>query len=410
MSPGVLLGGRYRLTERIAAGGQGEVWRADDTTLGRTAAVKVLRPELADNVEFRERFRREAQHAASLSHPGIAQVFDYDEGDDGTAPYLVMEYIEGESLSTTIARDAPLSPGRVLDIVIAAASALSAAHAAGLVHRDVKPGNLLLSRDGSIKITDFGIARAVDASPLTRTGMLVGTPQYLAPEQATGRAATTASDLYALGIIAFEMLTGRPPYEGPPTAVLLAHRDVPLPPLPPSVPAGLAELVRVLTAKDAAARPHPASAVADWATRLQADPAATAPGGSDDGAPASPITPLDQPALVRGPGDRTGNLTQVLAQPLEPVWRRRKPLLVLGGLAAALVVGLAGWLAFPASSDGTADGQGPSVSPSSSASALRKPAVKQPEPATRVATRPRDHGGPGKHGKDGKDGGGKHPH
>lgn len=400
-----MLGGRYQLIERIAAGGQGEVWRAEDATLGRTAAVKVLRAEFADHVEFRERFRREAQHAASLSHPGIAQVFDYDEGDDGTAPYLVMEYVDGESLSDTIAREAPLSSDRVLDIVIAAASALSAAHAAGLVHRDVKPGNLLLSRDGSVKITDFGIARAVDASPLTRSGLLIGTPLYLAPEQATGQTATSASDLYALGIIVFEMLTGAPPYEGPATAVLLAHRDTPLPPLPPSVPAEVADLVRALTAKDPAARPQPAAAVADWAARLKSDPAATAPGGAE--APASSITPLDQPAVPVLPvANRPGNVTRILARPPEPDQPRRKPILLLTGVAAALTVALGGWLALP--DGGTADGAQPSASPSSSARAHRSP-VKQPEPASRVAIREPDHRGPGKHGHGGKDtGSGKH--
>ncbi|MFB9840447.1 serine/threonine-protein kinase, partial [Actinoallomurus acaciae] len=263
LDSGRLLGGRYRLVERIAAGGQGEVWRTEDTGLGRPAAVKVLRGEYADNAEFRERFRREAQHAAGLSHPGIAQVFDYSEGDGGEAPYLVMEYVAGESLSAAIAREAPMSPGRVLDVIAAASSALATAHAAGLVHRDVKPGNLLLGHDGSIKVADFGLARAMDASSLTRTGTLMGTPQYVSPEQATGRPATAASDLYALGIIAFEALTGRPPYEGPPTAVVLAHRDAPLPPLPPSVPPGLADLVHALTAKDPAERPHTATAVAE---------------------------------------------------------------------------------------------------------------------------------------------------
>jgi eukaryotic-like serine/threonine-protein kinase len=403
VSTGTLLGERYRLTDRVAAGGQGEVWRAADTTLGRIAAVKVLRAEYADNVEFRERFRREAQHAAALSHPGIAQVFDYDEGDAGTAPYLVMEYVDGEPLSAAIAREAPLSHGRVLDIVIAAASALSAAHAAGLVHRDVKPGNVLLSRDGSVKITDFGIAQAVDASPLTRTGMLIGTPLYLAPEQAIGRPATSASDLYALGVIAFEMLTGRPPYEGPPTAVLLAHRDAPLPPLP-----GLGALVHALTAKDPAMRPHPAAAVADLATRLRADLAVTA---RDTPWPdAGAITPLDQPIPIAGPGGRTG-VTQILARPAGPVGRRRPLPLLLGAAATALVVGVTGWLIRPAGHDRPVAGvQRPPASPATPATSpptARKipPPIKQPEPAARVTRRPRHHDEHRKHGK-----GGRHRH
>jgi eukaryotic-like serine/threonine-protein kinase len=391
LDSGMVLGGRYRLGERIAAGGQGEVWRAEDIGLGRPAAVKVLRGEYADNAEFRERFRREAQHAAGLSHPGIAQVFDYSEGHDGAPPYLVMEYVDGESLSAAIARDAPLPPGRVLDIVIAVASALSAAHTAGVVHRDVKPGNLLLGRDGSVKITDFGIARAMDASSLTRTGTLMGTPLYLAPEQASGRPAAAASDLYALGVIAYELLTGRPPYEGPATAVVLAHRDTPLPPLPPSVPSGLGDLVRALTAKDPAMRPHTAAAVVEWATRLRADPATTVLDARrpDD-------TPLDQPV----PGVRPEGVTQVLAQ--APVRDRRPVAIALGGLAIAVVAGIVGWSAWPTSHHEPAAAQSPSLSRSPSASpskARPRPPVRHPKPAVRVTAHRGKHGKSGKPGK-----------
>ncbi|GAA4493301.1 serine/threonine-protein kinase [Actinoallomurus oryzae] len=404
---GRLLDGRYRLVERIAAGGQGEVWRAEDLGLGRPAAVKLLRGEYADNAEFRERFRREAQHAAGLSHPGIAQVFDYSEGDGGEAPYLVMEYVAGESLSAAIAREAPMSVARVLDIVAAVASALASAHAAGLVHRDVKPGNVLLGGDGSIKITDFGIARAMDASSLTRTGTLMGTPLYLAPEQAIGRPATAASDLYALGIIAFELLTGRPPYEGPPTAVVLAHRDTPLPPLPSSVPPGLAGLVQALTAKDPAARPHPAAAVAEQATLLRADPG-TGTRRPDETPLDQPVpgdTPLDQAV----PGVRREGLTQVLDQPVPPVRRRWALPLALGG-GLALLVGLVTWTAWPASD------HRPAVVPSPSA-AIRHPSATPTKASPRpVAKRPRHathapphRGNPdkkakrAKHGKHGKD-------
>jgi eukaryotic-like serine/threonine-protein kinase len=408
LSFNTVLGGRYRLTERIAAGGQGEVWRAEDTALGRPTALKVLRGEYAGDADFRERFRREAQHAAMLSHPGIAQVFDYNEGDHGTAPYLVMEYVDGESLSAAIAREAPMSLDRVLDIIIAAASALAAAHAAGLVHRDVKPGNLLLGRDGSIKITDFGIARVMDASPLTRTGILMGTPLYLSPEQATGRRATAASDLYALGILAYEMLVGSPPYEGPPTAVLLAHRDTPLPPLPTSVPSGLAELVHALTAKKPATRPHTATDVVDWAIRLRADPAMTAlDAQGPDNAPLSAITPLDQPIPGLEHKARPEGVTQVLAQPLESARRRRALPLALGGLAIASIVGIAGWLALPADQHRPSAVQSPPPvqslsppSPSPSPSKTRTaPPIKHPKPAARVPDHRASHGKHGRHGK-----------
>jgi serine/threonine-protein kinase len=394
LGSGRLLGGRYRLVERIAAGGQGEVWRAEDIGLGRPAAVKVLRGEYADNAEFRERFRREARSAASLSHPGIAQIFDYSEGDGGEAPYLVMEYVAGESLSAAIAREAPMDPARVLDIVGAVASALASAHAAGLVHRDVKPGNVLLGGDGSIKITDFGIARAMDASSLTRTGTLMGTPLYLAPEQAIGRPATAASDLYALGIIAFELLTGRPPYEGPATAVVLAHRDTPLPPLPSSIPPGVAGLVHALTAKDPAARPHTAAAVAEQAALLRADPG-TGTRRPDD-------TPLDQPV----PGVRREGVTQVLdQQPFPPARRRWALPLALGGVA--VVAGVVAWSAWPA------DRHEPAAVPSPSA------AVRQPPPTPAKASRrpvaekvvthaPARRHNHGKHGKKAGHGRGRH--
>ncbi|MCO6008337.1 protein kinase [Actinoallomurus purpureus] len=380
--PSTVLGDRYRLVERVAVGGQGEVWRAEDTALGRPVAVKLLRGEYADSPEFRDRFRREAQNAAALSHPGIAQVFDYDEGRSDEPPYLVMEYVEGESLAATIARDAPMDPDRVLEVIVSAATALAVAHAAGIVHRDVKPGNLLVGRDGSIKITDFGIARAVDAIPLTRTGMLMGTPLYLAPEQATGRQATAATDLYALGVIAFEMLTGRPPYEGPATAVLLAHRDAPLPGLPASVPSGVRDLVLTLTVKDPARRPAGAAAVAERATRLRSDPGVTVAGGTRlDGVPMPAPFPAAGTAGV--PGHPPGGATQVLALPVadEPDRRRRALPLAVGGLAIALLAGGFGWFARPTTP------HSPAATPSPSA-----PASSHPSPTVHRAPTARPKG------------------
>ncbi|WP_460355765.1 serine/threonine-protein kinase [Actinoallomurus acanthiterrae] len=392
--PSTVLGDRYRLVERIAVGGQGEVWRAEDTALGRPVAVKLLRGEYADSAEFRDRFRREAQNAAALSHPGIAQVFDYDEGRGDEPPYLVMEYVEGESLAASIARDAPMDPDRVLEVLGSAAAALAVAHAAGIVHRDVKPGNLLVGLDGSIKITDFGIARAVDAIPLTRTGMLMGTPLYLAPEQAVGRQATAATDLYALGVIAYEMLTGRPPYEGPPTAVLLAHRDSPLPVLPPSVPPGVRDLVLALTTKDPEMRPAGAVSVADRAARLRSDPGMTMAGGTRlDGVPMPPAPgaapfpgmgpsggpgdPAGHMHPVGGPGHPVGGATQILSVPVpdEPARPRRALPLAVGGLAIALLAGGVGWFARPTSP------HRPATTPSSSAPAA--PVASHPSATAR---------------------------
>ncbi|MEV5704545.1 serine/threonine-protein kinase [Actinoallomurus sp. NPDC052274] len=398
--PTTVLGDRYRLVERVAVGGQGEVWRAEDTALGRPVAVKLLRGEYADSAEFRQRFRLEARNAAALSHPGIAQVFDYDEGRGDEPPYLVMEFVEGESLAATIARDAPMPPDRVLEIIVSAATALAVAHAAGLVHRDVKPGNLLVGRDGSIKITDFGIARAVDAIPLTRTGMLMGTPLYLAPEQATGKQATAATDLYAVGIIAFEMLTGRPPYEGPATAVLVAHRDTPLPELPASVPFGLRDLVRALTVKDPAMRPAGAALVAERAARLRADPGVTVAGGTRvDGValpqqyPVGAATPpsypvgaaMGHPPGGTGMGHPPGGATQVLAMPTadEPAGRRRALPLAVGGLAIALLAGGVGWFARPTSP------HHPAATPSSSAPVTSHPVSSRPSPPVHRTSRPK---------------------
>jgi hypothetical protein len=265
------LRGRYRLESRVAAGGMGEVWRARDTLLDRIVAVKLLRPEYADSPEFRDRLRWEGRHAGLLSHPGVVQVHDYDDGSAEGVPYLVMEYVEGPSLAAVLRAEGTLSPCRVLDLVAQAAEALACAHAAGIVHRDMKPGNVLVD-GGQVKITDFGIARAVDAVPITRTGLVIGTPAYLSPEQVAGWAATPLSDLYGLGVIAYECLTGRPPFQGNALAVALAHRDQPLPPLPGTVPGPVAKLVAALTAKDPQRRPGDALAVAEWARRVLASP------------------------------------------------------------------------------------------------------------------------------------------
>ena len=245
----------------------GEVWRATDLVLDRPVAVKLLRHGYAVGKVELARFRAEARHAGSLSHPGIAQVYDYHEADSPIAPYLVMELVDGPSLARLLDKG-PLGPVRTMDLIAQAARALQAAHTAGLVHRDIKPGNLLVSRGGQVKITDFGIAHAAGSAPLTRPGTLMGTPAYLAPEQVVGAHTTPASDLYALGIVAFQCLTGRPPYTGPPLAVALAHQERPLPPLPPSVPEEVATLVAELTAKDPWMRPASAGVVAQRAEEL----------------------------------------------------------------------------------------------------------------------------------------------
>jgi serine/threonine-protein kinase len=209
---GQIYGNRYRLVDRIAIGGMGEVWRAHDEVILRDVAIKILKPEFMGDPGFLERFRVEARHAARVDHVGIADVYDYGEGS-GSA-YLVMELVSGDSLARIIEKRIRLTSVEVLSIMEQTARALHAAHEDGLVHRDVKPGNLLITPSGKVKITDFGIARVADQVALTATGQVMGTVQYLAPEQATGKQATPSTDIYSLGIVAYEALTGRRPFTG----------------------------------------------------------------------------------------------------------------------------------------------------------------------------------------------------
>jgi eukaryotic-like serine/threonine-protein kinase len=268
----VVLGGRYVLGEKIGAGGSSEVWCATDLVLSRRVAIKL--PRLG-NAEVLTRFRAEAQHAGGLSHENIARIYDYGESAPPQPPFLVMELVDGPSLAGALAAG-PLDPARCLEVVAQTACGLHAAHLAGLVHRDIKPANLLLAPGGLVKITDFGIAQATDATAVTGTGQLLGTPGYLAPERAMGASATSASDLYALGIVAYECLAGAPPFTGPALAVALAHQERALPPLPCQVPREVAALVLELTAKDPADRPCSAGEVARWAGHMAARMAAGA--------------------------------------------------------------------------------------------------------------------------------------
>ena len=258
---GFLLGDRYRLESRIASGGMADVWAGNDEVLKRTVAIKIMRPDSKHEQLFALRFRDEAVHSAGLNHNNIATVFDYGE-DDGLA-YLVMELVAGEPLSAILRERAPLPAAEVRSIMGQAALALAVAHEARVIHRDVKPANILVRPDGVVKLTDFGIARALDASGHTQHGEMLGTPNYISPEQAMGQPATGSSDLYALGVVGHEMLSGSRPFDrGTPIATALSHVNESPPPLPDDVPDDLEQVIQDCLQKNPADRPPNAAAVA----------------------------------------------------------------------------------------------------------------------------------------------------
>ncbi|HKR70338.1 MAG TPA: serine/threonine-protein kinase [Streptosporangiaceae bacterium] len=262
-----LLGGRYELQNRVGAGGFSEVWRAYDRVLERPVAIKLLDDKYARDPEALARFRSEAHNAGCLSHGNIARVYDFGEPEPPFPAYLVMELVDGPALSEVLERG-PIDAAWCMDVIAQVADGLHEAHQRGLVHRDVKPANLLLS-GGVVKVADFGISHAADSASLTMTGVVVGSPGYVAPERASGASATPASDLYALGVVAYECLVGAPPFSGTGLEVALAHVNQPFPELPDHVPAEVAAFVAQLTRKDPALRPPDAAVVAETAAQLR---------------------------------------------------------------------------------------------------------------------------------------------
>ncbi|WIM94730.1 protein kinase [Actinoplanes oblitus] len=276
--PGELLGGRYRLDERIAAGGMGEVWAATDTVLGRPVAVKTLLGGLGADSGFLNRFQHEARTMAALRHPGVVPVYDFGETEDGA--FLVMARVAGQPLNRLLADRGQLTVAETMSVVAQAGRALQAAHEAGVVHRDVKPGNLIIEPDGTVVLVDFGVARSANSVTLTGAREVVGTALYIAPEQVSKRATGPAADIYALGAVAYHCLAGRPPFLGDnPLAVALQHVTDEPAPLAREIPRPVRDLVGIALAKDPAER-FPSAATMAAAAESAADGIALRPGAA----------------------------------------------------------------------------------------------------------------------------------
>ncbi|WAC91646.1 serine/threonine-protein kinase [Mycobacterium sp. Aquia_213] len=329
MSPrvGVTLSGRYRLQRLIATGGMGQVWEAVDSRLGRRVAVKVLKAEFSQDPEFIERFRAEARTTAMLNHPGIAAVHDYGESQmegEGRTAYLVMELVNGEPLNSVIKRTGRLSLRHALDMLEQTGRALQIAHAAGLVHRDVKPGNILITPTGQVKITDFGIAKAVDAAPVTQTGMVMGTAQYIAPEQALGHDATPSSDVYSLGVVGYEVVCGKRPFTGDGAlTVAMKHIKEPPPPLPPELPPNVRELIEITLVKNPGMRYRSGGPFADAVAAVRAGRRPPRPSQSPPPGRASPAAIPSSPQTRSAPAASARSAAPRRSQP--STGSRRQP-------------------------------------------------------------------------------------
>ncbi|MEP6469671.1 MAG: Stk1 family PASTA domain-containing Ser/Thr kinase [Chloroflexota bacterium] len=388
---GRLIGGRYRLIAPVGEGGMATIWRAVDEQLDREVAVKLLREQFGSDAGFAARFRQEARAAGSLSHPNIVPVYDYGTDTDG-AQFIVMQLVEGENLATLLRERSTLETDDAVRIALGVASALEAAHRRGLVHRDVKPGNILITDDGDVKVTDFGIARAVAEASMTVTGTTLGSVHYFSPEQARGDEVTGVSDVYALGIVLYEMLTGRRPFEGDSPAAVALKRLSEDPP-PPStyrpVPSGLSAIVMRALQREPRDRFPDAGSFAEALRVWQKDPAAAAAaaaGGAGAagvaaaaGSPppaAAPIPPSGEPTIyvpprVAMPSDRTlSGVGQPPRRPPEAVDEREgQPWWTWAlVLLAVLLLGLIGFLGMQ-----IIGGLGPGTTPSPSIAEFELP-------------------------------------
>ena len=334
--PGTLFDGRYRIQRRLGKGGMARVYLAEDESLDRQVAIKILAARHSDDPHFVERFQREARAAARLNHPNLVQIYDQAQVD-GTS-YIVMEYVEGETLKDLIRRDAPLDPRQAIGIALQVLAALRVAHQAGIVHRDIKPQNILVQPDGRVKVADFGIARAEGGSDMTEAGSIVGTAQYLAPEQAQGLPLGPPADLYSMGVVLYEMLTGRVPFEGD-SAVTIAMKHVQEPPEQltdrnPLVPPSLEAVVMRALAKNPAQRYQTAEEMGVDLDRVR------------QGLPVSEETMLIGAETVA----HAPRITETMIQPRTappPAGRDNRRLwgvlAVIGVIALAVVIGVAVW-------------------------------------------------------------------
>ncbi|WP_433384005.1 serine/threonine-protein kinase [Actinoplanes sp. CA-142083] len=353
---GVRLGDRYRLEDRLGAGGMGEVWRAVDELLGRQVAVKAMLPSVADDPDFARRFLAEAKSMARVNHPAVASIHDF--GNVQGVAYLVMELVEGESLAQRLARVGRMGAPETMRLIAQAADGLQAVHDQGIVHRDIKPANLLIRRDGSLVITDFGIARHEDASRLTASGAILGTPSYLSPEQVMGHPATARSDIYSLGLTAYECLAGERPFVGDnPYAVALQRLQSAPRTIGITLPAQVLMVVERALATDPAGR-WPSAAELAAAARATADPRTadrsggpahggsahrgSAHGGSAHAGPAHAGPAHSGPAQARWPADSG---LPAAPPPNAPgrASRPRRKVITAAALAVILIAVATGW-------------------------------------------------------------------
>ncbi|MFG3340286.1 protein kinase [Glycomyces sp. NPDC048151] len=388
MDSGTLIAGRYRLDRVIASGGMGAVWRAEDERLDRTVAVKVLHAGLDGAQRPKDRFEREAKTLASLKGPGCVEVYDFGEEPDGdrTVVYLVMELVDGVSLAELLHREERLDPARTMRIMAEAAEALAAAHRRGIVHRDIKPGNILIDADDRVKVVDFGISLFANRSRLTPSDQVLGTAPYVSPEQLRDKGVTGASDLYSLGAVAYECLTGTPPFDADdPAAVIHGHLYSEPPALPADVPAEVAGIVSrsllkspeerwesgdvlAAAARAATTGQHPVETPPAAGSSMEARTADVPAAARAPFLPAAepPVTPPSQPAIA-GPSEK------------DPRKRRR---MVLVGVAAVLVLTVIAVLAFnPFAGDGKVAGEDDGTSPAGAASSEDPGSAAAQEPS-----------------------------